>query len=271
MNCEVIVIKQIKKIVTVLLPILVLSFFTFGFLFAPNDPDYVDMTIRFLPPCRQYPLGTDNLGRCVFSRILFGGKTTLSIILLGSAAIIFLGIVLGLPMGNGRGRIKLFLESLLNAVTAVPPIAYLIIFISVMGNGMTTMLIAVVLSIFLRVVKLVKTRTEVELGKAYVLSAITSGAGRLHILFVDILPNVMWDVFHYILLSAADMVITIVSFSFIGLGMGDNIIDWGIMIAQLHRYIIAHPGLTFYPVIAIVLCALSFNILGRTVEKEVRE
>lgn len=263
--------RQLKNIMTITLPVLVLSFFTFGFLLAPNDPEHVDMTLRFLAPCLQYPLGTDNLGRCVFSRILYGGKTTLSIILLGSILIVFLGLIMGLPLGNSRGRIKLLGEILLNAVTAIPPIAYLIIFISVMGNGVSTMLIAVVLSIFLRMVKLVKTRTEVELGKAYVLSAITSGAGRFHILFVDILPNVMWDVLHYILLSAADMVITIVSFSFIGLGMGDNIIDWGVMIAELHHYIIAHPELTLYPVIAIVLCALSFNILGRTVEKEVTD
>lgn len=263
--------KIIKKLWTVFLPALALCFFAFGFLFAPNDPDYVDMTLRFLPPCRQYPLGTDNLGRCVFSRILYGGKTTLGIILLGSVIVIFSGLVLGLPLGSSRGKIKLFLESLLNAVTAIPPIAYLIIFISVMGNGVRTMLIAVVLSILLRMVKLVKTRTEVELGKAYVLSAITSGAGRFHILFKDILPNVLWDVMHFILLSAADMVITIVSFSFIGLGMGDNIIDWGVMIADLHHYIISHPGLTLYPVIAIVLSALSFNILGRAVEKEVAD
>ncbi len=263
--------KKMKNIITIILPVFVLSFFAFGYLLAPNDPNHVDMTIHFLDPCWQYPLGTDNLGRCVFSRILYGGKTTLSIILLGSVLIVFLGLVFGLLLGNSRGRIKLLGESLLNAVTAIPPIAYLIIFISVMGNGMRTMLIAVVLSIFLRMVKLVKTRTEVELGKAYILSAITSGAGRFHILFVDVLPNVIWDVLHYILLSAADMVITIVSFSFIGLGMGDNIIDWGVMIAELHHYIIAYPGLTLYPVIAIILCALSFNILGRAAEKEVTE
>lgn len=260
--------RSFKNLVTVLFPILVLSFFTFGFLIAPHNPDYVDMSIRFLPPSKAYPLGTDDLGRCVFSRILYGGRTTLGIILVGSVLIITLGLVLGLPMGSSKGRGKLALESILNAVTAIPPIAYLIIFISVMGNGVSTMLIAVVLSSFLRMVKLVKTRTEVELGKAYILSAITSGAGKAHILFVDVLPNLLWDVLHYILLSAADMVITIVSFSFLGLGMGDTIIDWGVMIAELHQFVIAHPGLTFYPVIAIVVCALSFNVLGRKLEQE---
>lgn len=259
--------KRMIKSITNILPILILLFFSFGFLLAPNDPEHVELTQRFLSACKGYPLGTDNLGRCVLSRILYGGRTTLGIIFFGALIVIFLGVLLGLPMGSSKGKIKLALESLLNAITAIPPIAYLIIFISALGNGLTTMLIAVVLSLLLRMVKLVKTRTEVELSKAYTLCAITSGASKISILFRDVLPNLWWDVLHYVLLSAADMVIAIVSFSFIGLGMGDNIIDWGVMISELHHYIIAHPGLTIYPVISIILCALSFNILGRTAEK----
>lgn len=260
---------MMKKFVTVLLPIIILSFFTFGFCIAPHQPDNVDMTIPFLSPCVAYPLGTDHLGRCMFSRILYGGRTTLGIILLGAILIVLLGIVLGLPMGYSKGKWKMAGESLLQALTAIPPIAYLIIFISVMGNGVFTMLLAVVLSFFLRMVKLVKSCTEVELQKAYVCSAVVSGAGRIHILFVDILPNILWDVIHYILLCAGDMVITIVSFSFIGLGMGNDIIDWGVMIAELHHFIIAYPALTCYPVIAIVLCAYSFYSLGKRLEQEV--
>lgn len=259
--------KRLTKISTAFLPILILLFFSFGFLTAPHDPDHVELTQRFLSPCKDYPLGTDNLGRCVFSRILYGGKTTLVIIFSGAVVVVLLGILLGLPMGSSQGKMKLVLDSLLNAITAIPPIAYLIIFISVLGNGLSTMLIAVVLSLLLRMIKLVKTRTEIELSKAYILCAITSGAGRTHILFRDVLPNLWWDVLHYVLLSAADMVIAIVSFSFIGLGMGNNIIDWGVMISEMHHYIIAHPGLTIYPLISIILCAFSFNILGRSVEK----
>ncbi len=262
--------QRMKQRLELWLPVAVLAFFTFGFLVAPHDPEQVDAVRRFLPCSAEYPLGTDHLGRCVFSRLLYGGRTTLGIILLGSALIAAVGIALGLPIGSSRGKGKLALESLINAVTAVPPIAYLLIFISVMGNGVSTMLIAIVLSNFLRVVKLVKTRTEVELGKAYVLSAITSGAGKVHILFVDIVPNLLWDVLHYLLLSAADMVLTMVSFSFIGLGLGEDVIDWGVMVADLHRFIIIHPGLASYPVAAIVLCALAFHILGRRLEKVVR-
>ncbi|MGL5437653.1 MAG: ABC transporter permease [Lachnospiraceae bacterium] len=260
--------NKLKQILYTGVPTLVLLYFSFGYRMAPNDPNHVELTNRFAVRSGQYPLGTDNLGRCILSRILYGGKNTLSIILLGAVIVVTLGLVLGLLLGGSHGRKKAFLESLLNAITAIPPIAYLIIFIAVLGNGTATMLIAVVLTLMLRMVKLVKTRTEVEMDKAYVLCAITCGAGRLHILFAEILPNLLWDVLHYILLSGADMVIAIVSFSFIGLGMGDNIIDWGVMIAETHHYIIAHPDLTLYPVVAIVACTLSFNVLGRQIERE---
>lgn len=260
--------KMKKKIFITIFCVSILLIFSFGYLFAPNNPEHVEMTNRFAKMSFKYPLGTDNLGRCIFSRILYGGKTTLGIIYAGAFLVIVLGIILGLLIGDRKGKEKIFLDGILNAVTAIPPIAYLIIFIGVLGNGIQTMLIAVVLSLLLRLIKLVKTRTEIEMNKAYILCAITSGAGRLHILFVDILPNIIWDVLHFVLLSAADMVIAIVSFSFIGLGMGDDIIDWGVMIAETHNYIISYPNLTLIPVTVIIICTLSFNILGRVIEKE---
>ena len=110
-----------------ILPLLVLCVCAFGFLLAPNDPDLVDLTKKFLSPCSQFPLGTDNLGRCVLSRLLYGGRTTLGIVLVGSVTVSVLGTLIGLLMGGGKNGKNLILEGVLNAVTAIPPIAYLII------------------------------------------------------------------------------------------------------------------------------------------------
>lgn len=97
--------------------------------------------------------------------------------------------------------------------------------------------------------------------------AFASGATRFRILFAHILPNLIWDVIHFVCLSCADLVLSIVGFSFIGLGLGDNIVDWGTMVSESHHYIIAYPSLTIYPVLFIVLCTLSFNLLGGHIEK----
>ncbi|BDE85775.1 ABC transporter permease [Intestinimonas butyriciproducens] len=252
-----------------ILPLLVLCGCAFGFLLAPNDPDLVDLTKKFLSPCSEFPLGTDNLGRCVLSRLLYGGRTTLGIVLVGSVTVSVLGTLAGLLMGGGKNGKNLILEGVLNAVTAIPPIAYLIIFIAAWGNSVFTMVVAVSASLMLRVIKLVQTRTGIEQGKAYVMCAVASGARPRRILFVHILPNLVWDVLHFICLSCADMTLSIVSFSFIGLGMGDNVVDWGSMVSETHHYLLSYPGLTLYPVLMIVVCTMAFHTLGRWIERRV--
>lgn len=154
--------KKLHILFLSILPALVILFCFLGFLVAPNDPEKVVITQSFLAPCAEYPLGTDQYGRCVFSRILYGGYTTLGIVLMGSAIVMTVGILLGLLLGQGKAGRNVLFESILNAVTAIPPIAYLIIFISTWGNSVSTMVVALTVSLILRMIKLVKTKTELE-------------------------------------------------------------------------------------------------------------
>lgn len=250
-----------------ILSILLLLFFCVGFFFAPNDPFKVDTMARFGNANEQYPLGTDILGRCIVSRLLYGGTATVGIVVLGGVVVSFLGIVIGLFIAREKSKHHIIFDSFLNAITAIPPIAYLIIFIAAWGNGIFTMLVAITLSLFLKMIKIVKTRAEVELQKAYIMCAYTSGASRHSILFFHILPNLLADVVRYICLSSADMILAIVGFSFIGLGLGDNVIDWGTMISDSHHVILSYPQMTVLPVVCIFLATFSFILLGRCVEK----
>ena len=253
----------------VILIIILLACFTANWIVPEEMVTAYDTQARLQPPSAEHPFGTDNLGRCVLSRLLYGGRTTLGIVLVGSVTVSVLGTLAGLLMGGGKNGKNLILEGVLNAVTAIPPIAYLIIFIAAWGNSVFTMVVAVSASLLLRVIKLVQTRTEIEQGKAYVMCAVASGARPRRILFVHILPNLVWDVLHFICLSCADMTLSIVSFSFIGLGMGDNVVDWGSMVSETHHYLLSYPGLTLYPVLMIVVCTMAFHTLGRWIERRV--
>lgn len=245
-----------------------LLFCSFGFVLAPHDPNLVDIGQRFLPASPEYPLGTDSLGRCLLSRLLYGGKATLGIVVSGAFCVAILGVLLGLSACRQKGKQSIFAESLLNAITAIPPIAYLIIFIAAWGNGFSTMLAAITLSLLLRLVKLIKSRAEIEIGKAYVMCALTSGAGRVRIRYFHILPNVAKDILNFLCLSSADMILAIVGFSFIGLGLGDNVIDWGTMVADSMDFVLTNPWLMVWPVAFIIASTLSFNILGRALEDQ---
>jgi len=258
--------KKAGNYLSIILPVVVILFLALGFLLAPNDPMHVDVGIKFLESGGDYPLGTDEMGRCIFSRLLYGGRTTLGIVLVGSLMVLFLGVFFGVLMaGGGHHQNTIIWESLLNAVTAVPPIAYLIVFIGAWGNGIATMLIALTASLSVRLIKLVKTEAELELQKAYILCAVASGASKKRVMLVHVVPNLLPDVIRFLCLSGGEMILAITGFSFIGLGMGDTVIDWGMMVADARSVLLLRPELMLYPIAAIIMCTFSFNLLAQKV------
>ena len=224
--------SRTKHILSYSIPIVILLFFLFGSFFAPHDPTATNIRGKYLSSSAEYPFGTDDFGRCEFSRILEGGKITLGIVLVGSAIVILLGIFFGILLAKTGRRRNILAESILNAVTAIPPVAYLIIFIGIWGNSIPTMLVALTASLVLRMIKLVKTLIEGEYDKAYIMCAIACGASKMRIMLVHILPNIIRDVVQFICLSCAEMIIAISGFSFIGLSLGDDVIDWGVMLSD---------------------------------------
>ena len=177
-----------------------------------------------------------------------------------------LGTLIGLWLGRANAARSLVFSSLLDAVTAIPPLAYLIIFVGIWGNSIPTMLVALTVSLILRMIKLVKTQTEIELDKAYVLCAVSSGASRSRVLFVHILPNIIRPLVHFLCLSCAEMIMNISAFSFIGLTLGDDVIDWGSMLSEGRSMLMTHPSLLFLPILFIFLCTLAFNLLAKQLE-----
>lgn len=255
-----------KKSISVGIAILVIAFCTIAFLFAPNDPNKVDLSLRLLSPNSSYPFGTDTMGRCVLSRVFYGGYSTVGIVLFSSLIIIAIGTPVGLFMGYFKGGHNFIGESLLNALTALPPIAYLIVFIGAWGSGIITTLAALTFAVFFRIIKLVKAKTEVEKEKAYVLCAVASGASHSRIIFRHIFPNLIKEVTVFLSLACADMILMITSFSFLGLGLGDNVIDWGGMILEGRVVSGIRPYIMMYPIIFVFLCTFSFNKLGEELE-----
>ena len=206
--------KHLKWII----PVLIIIFCFLGFLIAPHDPEAMDIVNKYAPFSAEFPLGTDQFGRCELSRLLYGGYVTLGIVLLGGGIVLILGTLIGLWLGRANAARSLVFSSLLDAVTAIPPLAYLIIFVGIWGNSIPTMLVALTVSLILRMIKLVKTQTEIELDKAYVLCAVSSGASRNRVLFVHILPNIIRPLVHFLCLSCAEMIMNISAFSFIPAG-----------------------------------------------------
>ncbi len=203
---------------------------------------------RYADPSAEYPFGTDALGRCILSRILYGGWTTLGIVLGGSLIVFLIGTVIGMVTSRAVMKENALIDGLL-----FPPIAYLIVFIGAWGSGAKTTLVALTVSYILRYIKLVRTRTDMEMGKAYVMCAIASGASKLRIMLIHIFPNLIAEMIRFLCLSCADMILAITGFSFIGLGLGDNVVDWGSMILDARGALVLHPTMILYPIGAVIL------------------
>lgn len=263
------VIRRLQKRCALLIPTAMIIFFFAGFLFAPNNPMEANLLARYADPCKEYPFGTDGLGRCILSRILYGGWTTLGIVL-GSSLIVFLtGTILGGITSRAVMKENALVDGLINAITAIPPIAYLIVFIGAWGSGAKTTLFALTVSYILRYIKLVRTRTDMEMGKAYVMCAVAAGASKVRVLLIHIFPNLFSEMIRFLCLSCADMILAITSFSFIGLGLGDNVVDWGNMILEARGALVLHPAMILYPIGAVFISTLCFNVIGRQLtEKE---
>lgn len=254
---------RFRRWFALIISMLVLLFLVIGFLFAPNDPMESNLLERYVSPCAEYPFGTDALGRCILSRILYGGWTTLGIVLGGSLIVFLIGTVIGMVTSRAVMKENVFADGLINAVTAIPPIAYLIVFIGAWGSGAKTTLVALTVSYILRYIKLVRTRTDMEMEKAYIMCAIASGASKVRILLIHIFPNLFAEMIRFLCLSCADMILAITGFSFIGLGLGDNVVDWGSMILEARSALILHPALILYPIGVVILSTLCFNVIGR--------
>lgn len=248
-------------------PVLLLLLMAFGFLFEPNSPTKTNILNKFQPASALYPFGTDDLGRCVFSRMLEGGRVTLGIVLLGAAIVLVLGIPLGMLFARTRGGSGVIGGSILNAVTAIPPIAYLIILVGIWGNSIPTMVVALTASLILRMVKLVMTLVETEYGKAYVKCAIACGARRSRVMAVHILPVILRDIIQFLCLSCSDMILAISGFSFIGLTLGADVIDWGGMLSAARTLLSRRPALLVWPILFIFVSSLCFNFLGRRLQR----
>ena len=255
--------KRFRKWCAIFIPTLVIIFFFAGFLFAPNDPMKSNLLERYADPSAEYPFGTDALGRCILSRILYGGWTTLGIVLGGSLIVFLLGTVIGMVTSRAVMKENALIDGLINAVTAIPPIAYLIVFIGAWGSGAKTTLVALTVSYILRYIKLVRTRTDMEMGKAYVMCAIASGASKLRIMLIHIFPNLIAEMIRFLCLSCADMILALTGFSFIGVGLGDKVVGWGRVSLDARCALVLHPTMILYPIGAVILSTLCFNVIGR--------
>ena len=240
----------------------------FAPLLAPQDPLAQDLFTSRLPPFwvagsePGYPLGSDSLGRDVLSRMMYGGRVALSVALIAGTLTCVLGASLGLIAGYFRGWPDMIISRLVDIWMAFPPVLFAILLIAVLGTGLTSIIIAIVVIDWTRFARVIRAEAIGQGAMDYVASAQVAGHKRFGIMVQEILPNVLPTICVLLTLEMGIAVIVEAILSFVNLSISTDQPTWGGMISEGRLSIHQAWWVLVFPLIILFLTVLSFSQLG---------
>ena len=240
----------------------------FAPLLAPHDPVEQDLMLQYIPPVwadRAEPghlFGTDNLGRDILSRLIYGTQIALFVAVTAAAAAGLLGTTLGLLAGYLGGWVDTVISRLVDIWMAFPAVLLSIVLVAVMGTGLHSVIIAIAVIDWTRFCRVVRAETMAQKQQDYVASAVTVGLGRLHILWREILPNVLPLLIVLFTLEMGIAVIVEAILSYVNLSLASDFPTWGTMIADGRKYVNQAPWLMILPIFCVIALVLALNALG---------
>ena len=231
-------------------------------LIAPYSPTDQVISIRFSPPSIHHLLGTDDFGRDLFSRIIFGTKAALTVGIVSTSIAVFIGMIIGLWAGLGSSLTDSILMLFMDSLLSFPTILLAITVVSFFGYGLVQVMIAIGIifsPVFARIVRaealIIKTESFVEASRSL-------GTPVLKRIFIHIIPNLLAKVIVQGTITFALAIVIEASLSYLGLGTQPPTPSWGLMLKDAKDYLIQAPWMAVYPGLALAFTVFSFNIIG---------
>lgn len=231
-------------------------------LLAPFEPDAIDPTNVLQGPSGDHLLGTDDLGRDVLSRLLFGARTSLVAAVLAVSISFAMGVPTGLVAGYARGWWDVVLNKVSDTLMSLPPLVLALGVIAATGPGLINAMVAIGILFTPRMFRVVRGATFGVRAETFVEAAVSAGATSPRIIRRHILPNVLAPLTVEVSLLMAFALLAEASLSFLGLGVVPPDTSWGVMLGRAFRDIYTEPSLIYWPGLAIALTTVSFNLIG---------
>jgi len=228
---------------------------------ATFDPQGMNPVDKLRSPDSTYFFGTDNFGRDIFSRVVYGARTSLT----GSAGVILFSLSIGVLIGVSSGyfrKIEPYLMRLIDVLMAFPPLLLALVLVSILGRGMGNVIIAVGATYLTRTTRIVYGLTLKLREEPYIEAAISSGVKQKWIILKHILPNMMSPLIVQATFTFAFSLLDMAALDFLGLGIPPSVPSWGNMLSEGRMYLTRAPWLLIFPGACIVLTVLSFNLVG---------
>jgi len=235
----------------------------FAPLIAPHDPAQLDLTARLLPPSHGHWFGTDELGRDILSRTIYGARVSLTV----AISVVTISLALGLLLGGAAGFFGGVTDTVVNiyvsnAFLALPGILLAVAFVAFLGPGLQNLILALAISGWVGYARLVRAQVMAMKEREFVQAARSLGAGNLRLMLRHILPNILQPLIVQSAVGMAAAVLAEATLSFLGLGVQPPTATWGAMLNDARSHLFESPHLVFFPAVAVMLCVLSFNFIG---------
>lgn len=231
-------------------------------LLAPYDPNATDLSNGLAAPSTEHLMGTDDTGRDIFSRILFGGRTALTSALLVVLISMIIGIPLGLVSGYRGGMADTVIMRCCDILLSFPSLLLAFIFVAGLGRNTYNAILALGIVYVPMLTRLTRSLTLVEKNKVYVSACVSLGYGENRIIYRHILPNCISTILVQITLDIGYAILDLASLSFLGLATQPPKADWGAMLDGGRAFILKAPLLSLIPGLVILLVVVSLNIFS---------
>jgi peptide/nickel transport system permease protein len=245
---------------TVLLLLLLAA--TFAGLVSPYDPVKQDFRIEREPPSFAHPMGTDEFGRDVLSRVIWGGRVSLQAGAIAASIALLVGSVLGMIAAYYGGRADALIMRSMDVMLAFPYLLLAITVVAILGPGLLTAMIAIGIVNVPAYARVVRGAVLVVRAREYVEAAVALGARDSRVMWQHVLPNVLALIIVQVTLNVGTAIIDTAGLSFLGLGTQPPTPDWGNMLAAGRSYLLDAPWSATFPGLAILVTVLAFNLMG---------
>lgn len=259
--------RMFKKRKTSVMGLIIFSLVLFVVIAAPlfvseELVTFQDYSAVNLPPCAGHIFGTDNLGRDMLARVLYGGRNSLTIGLISMVAALSMGVIIGSLCGYFGGLLDQIVMRVLDVIKAIPTTVMALAIVAALGASKTNLILAIMISQTPAQVRLVRSAVIGISGMEYFEAARACGTGTFRIIFKHIVPNCIGTVIIQASMAMAQMILQAASLSFIGMGIQPPAPEWGAMLSGARDYMESAPWLMIFPGLFIMLSAYSFNLIG---------
>ena len=265
------IMRQRKTQIGLAIAILFILVAIFAPLIAPNNPTLVDVTVKLQNPSLKYPFGTDQLGRCVFSRIVCGSRYSLFYSFTVLAITLIVGLPVGMISGYVGGKWDTAIMRVIDIFLAMPSFIIVLAIAGSFGTSGRNLILAMSMSYWANYARVSRALTLKIKGESYFQALKAGGLSNVRIIFKHVLRNIMPSIIALATVEIGSIILSIAGYSFIGLGVQAPNPEWGIMLSESKPFIQTFPQLMMYPGLTIMLIVFGVNMLGEGVQDGLSE